>query len=186
MPCSSMTMRASGENCTSCCTIEPISSIANSYLRLARLSGLALHRGPLGVRRPVDKGLAQVHRGNSRLRFRSQSVKLSVGFNHDRIEGTLSQSNASWAGSKLILNQLMEIARISALAEMASGIAHELNQPLGAIATFAQAGERMLNRPEPLVNRAIAVFREINQAALGAGDGIQRIRRLFAPELCKR
>jgi len=45
-----------------------------------------------------------------------------------------------------MLNQLMEIARVSALAEMASGIAHELNQPLGAIATFSQAGERMLNR----------------------------------------
>ncbi len=146
------------------------------------MSGLALHRGPLGVRRPVDKGLAQVHRGNSRLRFRSQSVKLSVGFNHDRIEGTLSQSNASWAGSKLILNQLMEIARISALAEMASGIAHELNQPLGAIATFAQAGERMLNRPEPLVNGASDVFRQINQEALSAGDGIRRIRRLFDQE----
>jgi C4-dicarboxylate-specific signal transduction histidine kinase len=73
----------------------------------------------------------------------------------------------------------MEIARASALAEMASGIAHELNQPLGAIATFAQAGERMLNRPEPMVSRALDVFRQINLAALGAGEGIQRIRRLF-------
>ena len=88
--------------------------------------------------------------------------------------------------SEAILHQLMAIARASALAEMASGVAHELNQPLGAIAIFSQAGERMLNRPEPLVNRAIAVFREINQAALGAGEGIQRIRRLFKPELCAR
>lgn len=88
--------------------------------------------------------------------------------------------------SEVILYQLMAIARVSALAEMASGVAHELNQPLGAIAIFSQAGERMLNRPEPLVNRAIAVFREINQAALGAGAGIQRIRRLFEPESCAR
>ena len=79
----------------------------------------------------------------------------------------------------MILNQLMEIARISALAEMASGIAHELNQPLGAIATFSQAGERMLNRPEPLVARALEVFRQINHEALNAGEGIRRIRRLF-------
>jgi C4-dicarboxylate-specific signal transduction histidine kinase len=73
----------------------------------------------------------------------------------------------------------MEIARASALAEMASGVAHELNQPLGAIATFAQAGERMLNRPEPMVNRALDVFRQISQEALGAGEGIKRIRGLF-------
>jgi C4-dicarboxylate-specific signal transduction histidine kinase len=86
------------------------------------------------------------------------------------------------AESATILNQLMEIARISALAEMASGIAHELNQPLGAIATFSQAGERMLNRPEPLVNGALEVFRQINQEALSAGEGIRRIRRLFDQE----
>ena len=79
---------------------------------------------------------------------------------------TLGEIKANWSGSDRILERLMEIARASALAEMASGVAHELNQPLGAIATFAQAGERMLNRPDPMVNRALDVFRQINQAAL--------------------
>lgn len=92
----------------------------------------------------------------------------------------------AWTGSGAILNQLMEIARISALAEMASGIAHELNQPLGAIATFAQAGERMLNRPDPLLGQALDVFRQINHEALGAGEGIRRIRRLFEHEQATR
>jgi two-component system sensor kinase FixL len=87
------------------------------------------------------------------------------------------KSNSSAPG--LMIKQLMDIARASALAEMASGVAHELNQPLGAIATFSQAGERMLNRPDPMVDRAVDVFRQINDAALGAGEGIQRIRRLF-------
>ncbi len=82
-------------------------------------------------------------------------------------------------GSAVILNRLLDIARRSALAEMASGIAHELNQPLGAIATFSQAGDRLLNRPEPMVARALDVFRQINTEALGAGEGIRRIRRLF-------
>jgi len=83
------------------------------------------------------------------------------------------------AGSEAILNRLMELSRIAALAEMASGIAHELNQPLGAIATFSQAGDRLLNRPEPMVSRARDVFQQINQEALNAGEGIRRIRRLF-------
>jgi C4-dicarboxylate-specific signal transduction histidine kinase len=94
----------------------------------------------------------------------------------------LSEIKTKWPGSDLILKQLMEFARISALAEMASGVAHELNQPLGAIAAFAQAGERMLNRPDPLVNPALDVFRQINEAALGAGAEIQRIRRVFEQE----
>src|SRR5271165_975835 len=100
-------------------------------------------------------------------------------FSQTRGGGTLSHTKVSWEGSKLILNQLMEIARISALAEMASGVAHELNQPLGAIATFAQAGERMLSRPEPMVGPALDVFRQISHEALGAGEGIKRIRHLF-------
>jgi C4-dicarboxylate-specific signal transduction histidine kinase len=98
----------------------------------------------------------------------------------------LGEIKTNWSGPDFILRQLMEIARASALAEMASGVAHELNQPLGAIATFSQAGERMLNRPDPMVNRALDVFRQINHAALGAGEGIQRIRRLFEQELPKR
>jgi C4-dicarboxylate-specific signal transduction histidine kinase len=98
----------------------------------------------------------------------------------------LGEIDMSKPGPDLILKRLMEIARASALAEMASGIAHELNQPLGAIATFSQAGERMLNRPEPMIGRSLEVFREINQTALGAGEGILRIRRLFEQGLPKR
>ena len=96
------------------------------------------------------------------------------------------ENKPAWTGSGAILNQLMEIARISALAEMASGIAHELNQPLGAIAAFSQAGERMLNRPEPLVGQAQDVFRQISKEALGAGEGIRRIRRIFEHEQATR
>lgn len=91
----------------------------------------------------------------------------------------MGEINSDLPGSEPILKRLLEIARASVLAEMASGIAHELNQPLGAIATFAQAGERMLDRPAPMTSRALDVFRQINQEALGAGEGIKRIRRLF-------
>lgn len=80
---------------------------------------------------------------------------------------------------QVLIEQLMSIARASALEEMASGIAHELNQPLGAITTFAQAAERMLNRPEPMVSEALEVMRLISKEALGAGEGIRRMRRLF-------
>lgn len=91
----------------------------------------------------------------------------------------LDELKSDSAGSEGILNRLMELSRISALAEMASGIAHELNQPLGAIATFSQAGDRLLKRAEPLVPRAREVFQQIHAEAMSAGEGIRRIRRLF-------
>ena len=89
-------------------------------------------------------------------------------------------------GSGSILQHLMQIARASALAEMASGIAHELNQPLGAIAAFAQAGIRMLSQPEPMVGRALEVARQITAEALRAGEGIRHIRHMTEPGLPNR
>lgn len=79
----------------------------------------------------------------------------------------------------LLLEQLLQIARISALEEMASGIAHEINQPIGAITTFAQAARRMLDRPQPMIKETAEVLQHISHEALNAGAGIRRIRSLF-------
>src|SRR5690606_33465809 len=106
--------------------------------------------------------------------------------------GAVSQSDRPEATSEtaleahVLIERLMTIARVSALEEMASGIAHELNQPLGAIATFSQAGERMLSRPEPMTSSALEVLQLINREALNAGEGIRRIRRLFNHSGTKR
>ena len=79
----------------------------------------------------------------------------------------------------LLVDQLMAMSRSSALEEMASGIAHELNQPLGAITTFAQAAERMLNRPDVSLDSVREVLQFISKEALGAAAGIGRMRKLF-------
>lgn len=95
---------------------------------------------------------------------------------------TMLDSNASESNdlrTARLLEQLLQIARISALEEMASGIAHELNQPIGAITTFAQAGRRMLDRPDPMIQPAAEVLHHISDEALHAGEGIRRIRNLF-------
>jgi C4-dicarboxylate-specific signal transduction histidine kinase len=78
-----------------------------------------------------------------------------------------------------LLEQLMQIARTSALEEMASGFAHELNQPIGAIATFAQTGERMLGLPTPMIQETRDILYLISEEALKAGRGIHSIRNLF-------
>jgi signal transduction histidine kinase len=96
------------------------------------------------------------------------------------------QPEPAAAQAHVLIEKLMTIARVSALEEMASGIAHELNQPLGAIATFSQAGERMLSRPEPMTSAALEVLQHINREAMNAGEGIRRIRRLFNHSDSKR
>jgi signal transduction histidine kinase len=71
------------------------------------------------------------------------------------------------------------VGRLTLLDEVASAMAHELNQPLAAIATFSQAGERLLNQPEPRLEKAKQVFQEISQQALRAGDLIRNMRGLI-------
>jgi len=85
-----------------------------------------------------------------------------------------------------LLTRLMDIARASALEEMASGFAHELNQPLGAIAAYSQAAERMLAKSPPMIAEAAEVLSQVSKEALGAGDGIRRIRRLFDREAAQK
>jgi len=85
-----------------------------------------------------------------------------------------------------MLGQLLETARATALSELAAGIAHEINQPLGAIATFAQAAERMLGKPAPMIGQSIDVMRQIHQQALDASTNMGRIRALFDPEKLPR
>lgn len=76
-------------------------------------------------------------------------------------------------------DRLHQLGRWSLLGEMASGLAHEINQPLAAISAFAQAGERMLALTPPKIERAGTLFGEIAGQALRAGDVVQRMRNLI-------
>ena len=109
------------------------------------------------------------------------STPIRVGgiLDYPRPASSAKVTGSHMQDSSALLEQLLQVARISALEEMASGIAHELNQPIGAITTFAQAGQRMLERPEPMIGPAAEVLRHISNEALNAGEGIRRIRSLF-------
>jgi two-component system sensor kinase FixL len=61
---------------------------------------------------------------------------------------------------------------------MASGIAHELNQPLAAIATFAHACDRLLGMPDADIEEVRQALRQIADQAVRAGDIIRRLRSL--------
>lgn len=80
------------------------------------------------------------------------------------------------ASERFVLN-LCAAEQSAVLEEVASGVAHEINQSLAAMATFSHAGERMLDRPTPLLSAALEVFRDISREALGAGARLQGIRR---------
>lgn len=69
-------------------------------------------------------------------------------------------------------------ARLSTLGELAASIAHEVNQPLAAIATNASAGLRWLDRPQPNLEEVRTLATRISADARRAADIIARIRAM--------
>jgi two-component system sensor kinase FixL len=75
-------------------------------------------------------------------------------------------------------DRLTRVARLATMGEMAAGIAHEINQPLTAITTYARACERYLELPTPDFNDLREAVREIGVEGLRAGDIVRKLRRL--------
>lgn len=75
-------------------------------------------------------------------------------------------------------DRLTRVARLASMGEMATGVAHELNQPLTAITTYARACERYLAMPEPDFEELREALREIGAEGLRAGRIINRLRQL--------
>lgn len=77
-------------------------------------------------------------------------------------------------------SELIEASRVSAMGEMASALAHELNQPLSATASYLQGSLRLLDR-EPL---DLAQIREAlaggNEQLMRAGAIVRRMRDFVA------
>ncbi len=74
------------------------------------------------------------------------------------------------------LDQLAHVARVASMGEMASAIAHEVNQPLTAIANYASASLRLMqdNRMSP--PEAMAVMKQLADEAERAGEVVRKMR----------
>ncbi|WP_165357535.1 ATP-binding protein [Sphingosinicella sp. CPCC 101087] len=72
-------------------------------------------------------------------------------------------------------------ARISTLGELATSIAHEVNQPLSAIVTNAETSLRWLSRADPNLAKVGQLIGRIAESARHASEIVQRIRGMAAP-----
>ncbi|MEI6268546.1 MAG: PAS domain-containing protein [Methylococcaceae bacterium] len=77
---------------------------------------------------------------------------------------------------KAHLDQLAHVTRLGVMGEMASGIAHEVNQPLTAIATYTQASLNLMKAECPNLEKLAEIVYKTQQQALRAGQIIRRMR----------
>jgi two-component system, LuxR family, sensor kinase FixL len=77
--------------------------------------------------------------------------------------------------------RLLHVSQLATVGEMSDGIAHELNQPLCAMANYAQACVRLLRMPDVDMDEIYGSLQEITTQALRAGEVIQKLRSLARP-----
>ncbi|MDP3803521.1 sensor histidine kinase [Brevundimonas sp.] len=77
-------------------------------------------------------------------------------------------------------SELVHISRLTAMGEMASALAHELNQPLSAMANYLKGSLRLLDAETIARERLRDAIQKAGDQALRAGDIIRRLRDFVA------
>ena len=76
-------------------------------------------------------------------------------------------------------NDLAHAGRVATIGELTASLAHELNQPLTAILSNAQAGQRVLDTAPVDLEEIAEILRDIVEDDKRAGEVIRRLRRLL-------
>jgi two-component system NtrC family sensor kinase len=100
--------------------------------------------------------------------------RLAVAFNE-----MLSELSAARERESSEQFELARVSRLTTMGAMTASIAHEINQPLAAIAANANAGLRWLSRPTPDIDEVHAALKRINNDAHRASEVIQSVRSIF-------
>jgi len=151
---------------------EPDSSRHDGYLERYKLTGephiIGIGRIVTGKRR--DGSTFPMHLSVGEVR--SEVDRYFTGFVRDLTEHQKTQAQLHELQSELV-----HVSRLSAMGEMASALAHELNQPLTAISNYMKGSRRLLatNSPANIARIETALDRAAEQA-VRAGQIIRRLR----------
>lgn len=108
---------------------------------------------------------------NTVLRDRAGQIRYLIGIGID-----ITDQRSAEQGALQHLEEASRLQRLQTANELATMLAHELNQPLATIATYAAAGEQLLRRPESDPGRLTEILQRISEQALRAGDAIRHLR----------
>jgi two-component system sensor kinase FixL len=110
--------------------------------------------------------------------MRSGGQPYFTGFVRD-----LTEQQQTQARLLELQSELVHVSRLSAMGEMASALAHELNQPLSAISNYMKGSRRLLAGSTDLnAPKVEAALDRAAEQAIRAGDIIRRLRNFVARE----
>jgi two-component system sensor kinase FixL len=108
--------------------------------------------------------------------MRSADRRYFTGFIRDLTERQMTEARLQELQSELV-----HISRLTAMGEMASALAHELNQPLSAIANYLKGAKRLLDgRTDSDAKVVCGAMDKAAEQSLRAGQIIRRLRDFVA------
>jgi len=108
--------------------------------------------------------------------MRSSNQRFFTGFVRDLTEG-----QATKARLQELQSELVHMSRLTSMGEMASTLAHELNQPLSAIANYLKGSRKLLeSAPDERSMMIRDAMEKAADQALRAGEIIRRLRDFVA------
>ncbi|MFG1444912.1 ATP-binding protein [Xanthobacter agilis] len=103
-----------------------------------------------------------------------------IGEGREAIHAVAFVDETAWReaqrSTEVLVEELLRADRQAALGEMAMALAHEINQPLGAIVNFAGAARRTLTGRTVRAGELEEVLLNIGAEAARAGDVIKSLR----------
>jgi two-component system sensor kinase FixL len=81
--------------------------------------------------------------------------------------------------TQLLRQEIAHVGRVTMMGQLASALAHEINQPLGAILRNAEAGELFMQNASPDLDEVRAILADIRKDDQRAGTVIDRMRGLL-------
>jgi PAS domain S-box-containing protein len=143
----------------------------------------------------VLPSLARDERWEGEIRFRDLRTGATIpmlqnafvikepGADRPRILATIGRDITEHRRDEMALRaaqaELAHVARFTTMGELASSLAHELNQPLAAVLTNGSASLRWLDRAEPNIEEAMRAVQRIVRDAKRAADVIRHTRALL-------
>jgi PAS domain S-box-containing protein len=109
----------------------------------------------------------------SPLKLESERVDAALAVARDLTQQTLAAEKLRDARI-----QLAHVNRVVTIGQLTASIAHEVNQPIGALVTNAYAASRMLRAQPPDMNQTREALDDIIKDGRRVSDVIQRIRAL--------
>ena len=143
-------------------------SYIRRYLETGQARIIGIGRFSVGRRRNGETFPMQLSIGEAR----TDDGRVFTGFIRD-----LTEREEARVHLEELQNELAHVSRVSAMGTMASSLAHELNQPLTAIANYVEAARDLLDEPVPgNVDAARGALDDAARESVRAGQIVRGLR----------